>query len=71
MRGGILSERRWPMRSVREIQREIREHKADMKARGLRITSFMNRQDSLEAARANERLFALKVELADAKKAAS
>jgi hypothetical protein len=51
------------MRTAKEIKREIRQLKAEMKDRGIKVTSFMNRQPSLEAARANERLFALKVEL--------
>ena len=44
-------------------QSEIRQLKAEMRERGIKVTSFMNRQPSLEAARANERLFALKMEL--------
>ena len=51
------------MRTANEIKKEIRQLKAEMKDRGIKVTSFMNRQPSLEAARANERLFALKVEL--------
>jgi hypothetical protein len=51
------------MRTANEIKKEIRQLKAEMKERGIKVTSFMNRQPSLEAARANERLFALKVEL--------
>jgi len=51
------------MRTAKEIRTEIRQLKKEIKERGIKVTSFMNRQPSLEAARANERLFALKVEL--------
>ena len=51
------------MRTANEIKKEIRQLKKEMKERGIRVTSFMNRQPSLEAARANERLFALQMEL--------
>ena len=51
------------MRTAKEIRNEIRQLKKEMKERGIKVTSFMNRQPSLEAARANERLFALKAEL--------
>ena len=51
------------LRNPSEIRKEIRELKKEMKERGLKVTSFMNRQPSIEAARANERLFALKCEL--------
>ena len=51
------------MRTAKEIRNEVRQLKAEMRERGIKVTSFMNRQPSLEAARANERLFALKVEL--------
>ncbi len=51
------------MRTAKEIRNEIRQLKREMKERGIKVTSFMNRQPSLEAARANERLFALKAEL--------
>ena len=51
------------MRTAKEIRTEIRQLKKEIKERGIKVTSFMNRQSSLEAARANERLFALKVEL--------
>ena len=54
------------MRTAKEIKQEIRQLKKQMKERGVKVTSFMNRQPSLEAARANERLFALKAELARA-----
>jgi hypothetical protein len=49
----------------KEIRREIRELRADMKAKGLRIISFMNGGQSLEQMRANERLFELKLRLCD------
>ena len=51
------------MRTAKEIRTEIRQLKKEIKERGIKVTSFMNRQPSLEAARANERLFALKMEL--------
>ena len=51
------------MRTPKEIRAEIRELKREMKENGIRITSFMNRQPSIQAARMNERLFALKCEL--------
>ena len=51
------------MRTAKEIRHEIRQLKKEMKERGIKVTSFMNRQPSLDAARANERLFALKAEL--------
>lgn len=51
------------MRSVKEIKAEISSLKKEMKENGIRVTSFMNRQPSLQADRANERLFALKCEL--------
>jgi hypothetical protein len=54
-------------RTPKEIQAEIRELKREAKERGITITSMMNRQASPEAARINERLFALKVELERAK----
>ena len=57
------------MRTVKEIKLDIREHKRGMKASGIPVRSFMNRQPSIAAARANERLFALKVELEQAEKA--
>ncbi len=56
------------MRSPKEIKDEIRQLKDDMKQQGLRVTSMMNRQDSMEAGRANGRLFALKLELEQAEK---
>jgi hypothetical protein len=52
----------------KEIRKEIREHKAEMKANGFRILSFMNAQP-IDQMRANERLFALKVQLDNALKA--
>ena len=55
------------MRESTEIRRQIREHKADMKARGFRITSFMNRQP-VEQERANCRLYQLKLNLTEALK---
>lgn len=51
------------MRSVKEIKADISSLKKEMKESGIRVTSFMNRQPSIQAARANERLFALKCEL--------
>jgi hypothetical protein len=45
-----------------EIRRQIREHKADMKARGFRIIGFMNRQP-VDQSRANCRLYELKLAL--------
>jgi hypothetical protein len=46
-----------------EIRRNIRELKQDMKARGLPIRSMMNGGHTMESMRANERLFALKLQL--------
>lgn len=45
------------------IRRDIRDHKADMKANGLKVTSFMNGGQTITQMRANERLFALKTQL--------
>lgn len=50
------------MRTAKEVKTEIRELKDDANRRGIRIQSFMNRQDR-EGSRVNERLFALKLEL--------
>jgi hypothetical protein len=58
-----------PKRSS-EIQREIRELKADMKDRGIRVASFMNGGQTLEGMRCNERLFELKLKKEAALKAA-
>lgn len=52
-----------------EIRRIIREQRDDMKARGLRIISFMNGGQTIEGMRANERLFDLKLQLEAALKA--
>jgi hypothetical protein len=56
-------EERIIMRTAKEIRNEIRQLKKEMRERGIKVMSFLNRQPSLEAARANERLFALKAEL--------
>jgi hypothetical protein len=53
-------------RQIKEIRQDIREHKQDMKANGFKVLSFLCRHPSLASAKANERLFALKVELQDA-----
>ena len=50
-------------RTPKEIRAEVRELKSEMKAAGVKVTSMMNRQASLYAARCNERLYALKLEL--------
>jgi hypothetical protein len=57
------------MRTLKEIRSEIRQLRAEMKADGIPITSVMNRQPSMVAARCNERLYALKIELEDTAKA--
>jgi hypothetical protein len=51
------------MRTAKEIRKEMRELKAEMKEAGVKVTSMMNRQVSMYAARCNERLYALKLEL--------
>lgn len=48
----------------REIRTEIRELKARMKAAGMKVTCFMNRQDVAQS-RCNGQLFRLKLELED------
>lgn len=55
------------MRTPKEIQKDIRELRAEMRADGIPIRSFMNRQPSMYAARCNERLYALKLELEKAR----
>jgi archaeosine-15-forming tRNA-guanine transglycosylase len=56
---------------AQEIRKEIREHKAEMKASGYRVMSFMNGGQPIAQMRANERLFALKARLSDALRAES
>lgn len=46
----------------KEIRKQIKAHKAEMRESGIKITSFMNRTD-IYTMRANEKLFALKLEL--------
>lgn len=50
-------------RTATLVRKEIRELRKMMKEEGIKVSSFMNRQPSIEAARANEKLFALKTEL--------
>lgn len=56
------------MRRVKEIRAAIRELRHDMKAAGIPVRCFLNRMD-VQAARCNERLFALKLELEKAQAA--
>jgi hypothetical protein len=46
--------------TAQEIRRAIRDKKAEMKARGFKVTSFMNRQP-VEQGRCNEELYRLKL----------
>jgi hypothetical protein len=55
--------------SVKEIKKEIREHKREMKERGIRVIGFMNGGLTMEESRANQKLYALKIKLDDALKA--
>lgn len=57
------------MTRTQELRQQIRELKAQMKASGIRRMCSMNRMPSIEAARANERLERLQLELEDAAKA--
>lgn len=50
------------------IKRQISEHKKDMKARGIRVTSFMNGGLTADESRANAKLFELKTKLEGATK---
>jgi hypothetical protein len=58
------------MRTIKEIQADIRQHKAWMKDSGIRRTSFMNGGLDTRTYQANARLFALETELHKAKQAA-
>ncbi len=51
------------MATAKEIRAEIKNLRREMREQGIRESSMMNRHPSLEAMRANERLFALKVAL--------
>ena len=57
--------------TVRQIKRETRETKAEMKASGIRRTSCFNGGLSPEEYRYNARLFQLSVELDKAQKCTS
>lgn len=46
--------------TAKEIRKELREAKRDMKARGIRVISFMNGGLTREESRCNENLFRLK-----------
>ena len=50
------------MRTIAEINRDIRDTKREMKAQGVRVVSCFNGGLSLDERRFNARLFALKTE---------
>ena len=56
------------MNSVKEIRKAIRQHKAEMKACGIRRTSCFNGGLDMVTYRANARLFELNTKLEQAEK---
>ena len=56
------------MRTVQEIKKALREHRAEMRACGIKKTSCFNGGMDRETQRANERRFALETELQDAQR---
>ena len=52
--------------SVKDIKRQLREHRAEMRRCGIKITSCFNGGMDRDTQRANERRFALETALQDA-----
>ena len=58
------------MTQVQQIRQEIRETRAEMKAMGIKRSSFMNGSHSADSYRLNAHMFALETKLGDAKREA-
>jgi hypothetical protein len=58
------------MSAIRELQRQIRETKADMRRQGIKRSSFMNGGHTPDSYRLNARLFTLTTQLQHARREA-
>lgn len=56
------------MATIQELKKALREHRAEMRAAGIKKTSCFNGGMDRATQRANERRFALETELKDAQK---